>query len=127
MGAAGFVTIYRESEVREKYQEMWSDEHSIEDDWWYPSWDTRRDNYGQVVRIELDGTWWLVDYSDDQGHHEGVEEGFWFRGGTGKELERLKAEYGDAYWRVRYCETAAQVRIIMALKECEGKTTEVWT
>ena len=77
MGAAGYVTIYEEAAVRDAYVELWEDfGHKIEEDWWYPSWGEapRWPN----VRVNLKGVWYLVDYADDQGGHEGVHEPYWF-------------------------------------------------
>ena len=75
MGAAGYVMIYEEARVREAYAELWGGlGYTIEEDWWYPSW---TGNW-PTIRVNLNGVWYLVDYADDQGGIEGVDNPFWF-------------------------------------------------
>ena len=82
MGAAGYVTIYEEAGVREAYAELWGGlEHTIETDWTYPTWEGTLGSWLNV-RVSLNGVWYLVDYSDDQGNHEGVNNPFWFSVGV---------------------------------------------
>lgn len=68
MGAAGFVRIYRDSEVRSKYKELFPG-NNIDDDWWYL----------KTITVELNGEKWILDYCDDQGWHKGTRSEFWFR------------------------------------------------
>lgn len=67
MGAAGYVHIYRDSEVRAKYKELYP-KNNIDEDWWYLT----------TITVELDGVRWILDYRDDQGWHEGTGNEFWF-------------------------------------------------
>lgn len=84
MGAAGYVTIYNEAAVRAAYETLWGDlGYRIEDDWRYPTWPDQERHHGDsVVRVELGGAWYLVDYADDQGTHEGTGNSFWFAAGA---------------------------------------------
>ena len=68
MGAAGYVTIYRESNVRETYEQKFPD-NNIDEDWWYL----------KKITAELDGNRYIFDYGDDQGWQEGSENDFWFK------------------------------------------------
>lgn len=86
MGAAGYVTIYPEDAVREEYAKRWP-KNSIDEDWWY----LRDDS----VRVVLDGKRWLVDYSDDQGCHQGVENEFWFK--SPEAQERVRRALTEVY------------------------------
>lgn len=77
MGAAGSVSIYDEATVRQEYADLWGDlGYTIEDDWYYPSWDSKGSN---KVRVELAGCWYLLDYADDQGRQDGTQNPFWFK------------------------------------------------
>lgn len=149
MGAAGYVTVYDEAKVREAYEELWGDlGHSIEDDWTYPSWDPDPDNppkydRGWVVRIPLGGRYYLFDYADDQGNHEGVNTSFWFNSYAVPEAEatrqwdeidsRVPPE--DQPWEIverrrggLMGASPAQARVLCALRKVgsEGQV-EVWT
>ncbi len=68
MGAAGYVSIYRDLEVRAKYAELYPN-NSIDEDWWYLP----------TITVELDGEKWILDYYDDQGWHRGTQNDFWFK------------------------------------------------
>lgn len=67
MGAAGYVNIYRESNVRETYAKKFPN-NDIDKDWWYL----------KTITTELDGNRYIFDYADDQGYHEGSGNSFWF-------------------------------------------------
>lgn len=82
MGAAGFVNIYRDSEVRNKYKELFPG-GDIDEDWWYL----------KTITVELDGEKWILDYYDDQGCHEGTNSDFWFRDAEAqRRVNRVLAE-----------------------------------
>lgn len=92
MGAAGYVSIYSEEEVRNRYRELYP-YGNIDKDWWYL----------RTITVELDSKKWILDYHDNQGHHIGVYNSFWFD------------------------DEEAQSRILNVLKRCEVKIVEVWT
>lgn len=75
MGADASIYVYDEEAVRAAFNELWSDlGYSLEKDWWYPSWSSDENK----VRIQLGGRWYLIDYADNQGDHEGTDNSFWF-------------------------------------------------
>lgn len=152
MGAAGSVTIYNEEKVRAAYKELWGDKYDIEKDWWYPSW-LHKGRNNNVVRVELGGVWYLMDYADDQGNHEGTATSFWFLSenwvGVGDTRVRNHAEVArqwaeideklgdDIPWEVGpknrgegswIDATPAQARVLAALKAAGSEqSVEVWT
>lgn len=102
MGAAGYVTVFREADVRAKYKELWP-ENDIDEDWWYL----------KTCSADLNGTRYIFDYSDDQGTHEGTREPFWFKNEPGENI---------------FQETAAQKRVLAALYGVAYEASvEVWT
>jgi len=91
MGAAGYVSIYRDSEVRAKYAELYPN-NNIDEDWWYLN----------TITVELDGERWILDYHDDQGWHEGARSEFWFYDAEAQErvltvLERCERKYVEVW------------------------------
>jgi hypothetical protein len=108
MGAEGGVTIYRASEVREKFAAKWPG-HDIDVDWWYL----------KTITATLDGVDWILDYGDDQGFHEGTGNDFWFAYEAGVKNERREGDWQET--------SAAQHRVLSVLRECAHSYTEVWT
>lgn len=101
MGAAGYVTIYEREAVERAYAGLYPDE-DITADWWYLD----------TITAELNGVRYILDYSDDQGMHEGTGNSFWFN-----------HEEGEGWDNTR-----AQRRCIAALYAARELTSvEVWT
>lgn len=120
MGAAGGVTIYKETEVRRTYASMWPD-HDIDKDWWYL----------KTCSAAVFGTRLIFDYADDQGWHDGTENDFWFtaeRGPADPDTGRFswyeKPEPRDGVW---HSTLASQHRVLTVLQKCERVHVEVWT
>jgi hypothetical protein len=102
MGAAGYVAVFNEADVRARYKELWPD-NDIDDDWWYL----------KTCSADIQGTRYIFDYADDQGTHEGSREPFWFRHRDGEDF---------------LSESEAQKRVLAALYGVGAvATAEVWT
>lgn len=140
MGAAGYIHIYTEPDVRMFYDKLWGDlGYTIESDWWYPSWEG-----DTVARININGVWCLIDYRDDQGNHDGTHNSFWFVTPSPSNIDAEWAEI-DArvpedqrpWWldpRKRAMDVRdlfgilpSQARVLMALHRAGHKRVEVWT
>lgn len=101
MGAAGYVTVYDRAELEERYAEKYPD-RVLTEDWWYLD----------TITLDLNGIRLVMDYHDDQGIHDGVENSFWF-----------KSEPNEDWF-----ESDAQKRVLSVLREIKPlSTTEVWT
>lgn len=121
MGAAGYVTVYRENEVRDAYKRLWPD-NDIDADWWYL----------KTCSADVFGTRLIFDYADDQGYHEGTENEFWFTAEHGpkdettgryewyEQPDKPEGGFGPSYLK-------SQRRVLAALSECQGVEVEVWT
>lgn len=115
MGAAGYVTIYDREAVEAAYRELFP-ERSITDDWWYLD----------TITATLHGRSYILNYADDQGMHEGVENSFWFavseeEDGPPRTEHRTAIVMGSA-------KSAAQTRVHEALRKAGRlETVEVWT
>lgn len=122
MGAAGFVTFYRRSEVEAKYAELYPDK-ALTDDWWYLD----------TITVALDGERWICDYADDQGNHEGTGSDFWFSAKERVAKDDLPEnaptwDLNEGWGNTAGTYSAAQVRVVMVLRNLtESPRVEVWT
>jgi hypothetical protein len=149
MGVEAYVTLYDEERVREEYQRLWGDlGYRLEEDWTYPSWGDDGDDH-QRIRLRVAGKWYLADYRDTEGHHDGAGNPFWFAslpyvddlGGDPAVAEQQWREVDDRLgdgvpWeccsrnrnRELFGPCPAQARVLAALAEAgEVACTEVWT
>lgn len=109
MGAAGYVTVYLLDEIERKYRRRFPD-NALRHDWWYL--DTLTCTLPTGVRL-------VLDYADDQGNVDGVQNDFWFYG------DQVPIP-DDLYLGVKTA-PAGQIRVLQVLRECWKTTTEVWT